>query len=108
MPKTELEKTLDKIRKSEEKIEKSEADIKRILSDQLKLDKKLQSAIETQTRINDDILRQLSDLHDSSNAESFQQHKRFKIELGVAIPAAVAGAVAAVASAISVYLMCAG
>lgn len=105
MPKTDLEKTLEKIRKSEEKIEKTEAGIAKTLSDQLKLDKKLQSAIETQNQINDDILRQLSDLHAASKDESLQQHKRFKIELGVAIPAAVAGAVAAIASAISVYLM---
>lgn len=105
MPKTDFEKTLDKIRKSEEKIEKTEAVIAKTLSDQLKLDKKLQSAIETQNQINQDILQQLSALHATSKDESLQQHKRFKIELAVSVPAAIAGAVAAVASAVSVYLM---
>ena len=98
MAKSPIEKTLSRIESTEDSIQK-------ILTKQSNLDKKLLKAIETQNKINSEILKQLSEMQDFSLDESTQQHKRFKIELGMAIPSTICGAIAALASAVSVYLM---
>ena len=106
----EITKSLKNLDKTAAKIEKTESKIEDLLSDQLKLDKKLTGLIEDQNTLNKAVLNELEALHKradqmqlSAKNASIQQHKRFIIETVISTAALVAALIAAAAA---VYPLC--
>ena len=106
----DISKTLKSLDKTISKIEKSESMVEDHLSDQLKLDKKLNKIIDDQLDINKSILKQLKDLNDqldemqrASRAEGIQQHRRFIAEIVIAVATLAASLVAAFAALYPIY-----